>query len=225
MKYFDKDFLQFFKDLATNNHRDWFQENKKRYESSVKDPFEIFVSDLITYVRKHDKQVNIKPSEAIFRINKDIRFSKDKTPYKLNTSAVVAEGGRKSTGASGIYIELGPEKVGLAGGIYMPDKELLQSIREMIAKNPKALMKALEDKKFKSVWGDLQGERNKVIPAEFRETAITCPYILNKQFYYWVELDPKLIISDKLMPTMHEHYEASKVMSHYLNGVFSNKKK
>lgn len=217
MKYFNQDYLQFFKDLAANNNRDWFQANKKRYESSVKKPFELFVADLISELKKHDKSINIKPSDAIFRINRDIRFSKDKTPYKLNASAVISRDGRKTDGASGVYVELGPEKLALAGGIYMPDKDKLQDIRDGIAKNPKSFMKVLSDKTFVKVWGELQGEKNKILPAEHKKVAEVCPYIYNKQFYFWVELEPKIILTDKLMKTVVDHYLAGKPVGDFLN--------
>jgi len=217
MKYFDKDFLQFYRDLAANNNRDWFLENKGRYEDSVKKPFAHFVGDLIAEVRKHDKKVNISPALAIFRINRDIRFSKDKTPYKLSSSAAVSAGGRKGMEDPGIYVELGPEHLGIAGGIYMPSKETLYNIRTAIAKNPGAFMKLLKDKKFAGKWGDMQGERNKLLPPEFKEAAEKCPYLFNKQFFYWVELKPGVIVTDKLMGTVMDHYHAAQPMSNFLS--------
>jgi uncharacterized protein (TIGR02453 family) len=219
MKYFTSDFLQFYKDLAANNNRDWFQANKKRYEASVKKPFELFVQEVIKQVANDDKRVNIAPSEAIFRINRDIRFSKDKTPYKLYSSAAISVNGRKSEADPGIYFELGPEKIGLAGGIYQPEKAVLEKIRSAIAQNPKALMKAVADKEFKKVWGDIQGEKNKIIPAEWRAAAVECPYLYNKQFYYWVELDSKKIEGDKLIDLVMKHYDASKPVKKFLEAA------
>jgi uncharacterized protein (TIGR02453 family) len=217
MKYFTPDYLQFFKDLAAHNNRDWFHENKARYEMSVKKPFECFIQELIIAVQKHDKSIQIKPSEAIFRINRDIRFSKEKTPYKLSASAVIAPGGRKSQGASGLYVECGPEKLAMAGGVYSPKKEQLQKIRELIAKKPSIMMEFLADKAFKKIWGEMQGEKNKILSPEFKKAAEKCPLIFNKQFYTWVELNPKIITSDKLMETVMEHYMAAKPLMQFLN--------
>ncbi|MCB0818301.1 MAG: DUF2461 family protein, partial [Flavobacteriales bacterium] len=84
MAWFTADYQRFFKDLAAHNDRDWFHANKKRYETSVKKPFEAFVQELIDRMGKLDKQYRITPKEAIFRIHRDVRFSNDKTPYKLN---------------------------------------------------------------------------------------------------------------------------------------------
>jgi uncharacterized protein (TIGR02453 family) len=89
--------LDFFKELAANNHKDWFDSNRKRYEESVKKPFSNFVSQFICELAAIDSEFNeLTASECVFRINRDIRFSKDKTPYKSTCSAVVAPGGKHS---------------------------------------------------------------------------------------------------------------------------------
>ncbi|MDZ4823907.1 MAG: DUF2461 domain-containing protein [Flavobacteriales bacterium] len=216
MKYFDKDFLDFFKDLAANNNRDWFQANKKRYESSVKKPFEVFATDVIKAMQKTEKFPDIKPGNCIFRINRDIRFSKDKTPYKLNASAAVSKGGRKDVETPGMYVELGPEKFAMASGVYQPSKENLERIRKKIAKDPKKFYKLLEAPDFKKLWGELKGERNKILPPEFKKAAETCPYIFNKQFYYWVELAPSNITKDGLVETVMKYWKAGKDVGDYL---------
>ena len=95
MSYFSEDFLRFFKELAGNNNKEWFDLNRKRYFKEVKDPFHHFIEDLIAAVQKEDSNVNIAPKDAIFRINRDVRFSKDKTPYKLQVSAIISKGGKK----------------------------------------------------------------------------------------------------------------------------------
>lgn len=80
MKYFNPTFLNFFKELSKNNTTKWFNENRKIYENEVKKPFADFVEEMITRIQKYEPEVQIKPSEAISRVNKDILFSKDKTP-------------------------------------------------------------------------------------------------------------------------------------------------
>ena len=95
MAYFTKDFTKFLKDLEKNNNREWFNENKKRYEESVKEPFYNFIDEMIMRINAIDNNVAIQPKDAIFRIYKDVRFSKDKLPYKTQVSAVISPGGRK----------------------------------------------------------------------------------------------------------------------------------
>lgn len=219
MKYFTPEYLNFFKELAANNNRDWFAANRRRYEQYVKEPLHKFIGDLIAELAKEDKRIQITPSEAIFRINRDIRFAKDKSPYKLYSSAAVNAGGKKDTQNAGLYMELGPEKLAFAGGMYQPEKDTLMMIRDAIAAKPAKFQAALADKSFKKYWGDVLGERNKVLPAEYKKVAEQVPHIYNKQFYYWTELDPQIIVSDKLMKTALDHYAASKSMRDFLEGA------
>ncbi|MBL7952300.1 MAG: DUF2461 domain-containing protein [Flavobacteriales bacterium] len=208
MAWFTNDFNAFFKDLAKNNNKEWFDANRKRYEASVKKPFEAFVAEVIKQVAKHDRNVRIEPKEAIFRINRDIRFSKDKTPYKLNKSAIVSAAGRKDHSTPGIYFELGPESVKFYGGAYEPEKEQLEKIRIAIMRDPKGFRKTIENKAFVAMFKAVQGEANKVLPAEFKDAAKKEPLIANKQFYVGAERPAKLVSDPKLMDHLMDHYLA-----------------
>jgi uncharacterized protein (TIGR02453 family) len=208
MAWFTNDFNAFFKDLAKNNNKEWFDANRKRYEVSVKKPFEAFVGDAITRIAKQDKTVRIEPKEAIFRINRDIRFSKDKTPYKLNCSAIISPAGRKDHATPGIYFELGPESVKFYGGAYQPEKDQLVRIRTAIMTDPKGLRKTIDNKAFKALFGVVHGEANKVLPAEFKEAAKKEPLIANKQFYVMAERPAKLVASATLLDELMEHHGA-----------------
>jgi uncharacterized protein (TIGR02453 family) len=218
MKYFTPDFLQFFKDLAANNNKEWFDVNRKRYETVVKKAMEAFVVDALKEIYK---SVDLKPGECIFRINRDIRFSKDKTPYKLHTSAVISNTGKKAEEVGGIYVELGPEKLALGGGAYQPDKDMLMDIRDAIVAKPKEWQRALNDATFKKYWTEIQWERNKVLPSEYKSLVKEIPTIANKQFFYWTELSPSLIVSDKLMETVLEHYRAATPVRQFLERATS----
>ena len=129
-------YYEFFIELALNNQKSWFDVNRARYEADVKKPFLAFVTQLLDKVAAMDPRfAGIDAKSCIFRINKDIRFSKDKTPYKLHCSAAIQLGGRKEMSAGGMYLEFGPEHCGIYSGIYMPEREALQLIRERIAGN------------------------------------------------------------------------------------------
>jgi uncharacterized protein (TIGR02453 family) len=216
MSWFTPDFNQFFIDLAPNNNKEWFDANRKRYEGKVKEPFEAFVAEVIKRVAKVDPKVVITPREAIFRINRDVRFSKDKAPYKSRMSAVVAAGGRKDHSTGGIYFELGPENVAFYGGQYMPDKEQLLRIREHIAANLAQFKKLRTAKAFVERFGEIQGGKNKIVPKEFKEALAKEPLIANKQFYFVAELPPKTVTSPKLVDLLMEHYKAMKPMNDFL---------
>jgi len=216
MAWFTADFDQFFKDLAKNNHKEWFDANRKRYEGSVKNPFEAFVAEAITRIAKHDKTVRIEPKEAIFRINKDIRFSKDKTPYKLACSAIISSAGRKDHTTPGIYFEFGPESLKFFGGAYSPEKEQILSIRAAIMRDPKGFRKVIEGKTFSSKFDGVKGEANKLLPPEFKAAVIKEPLIANKQFYVGAERPAKLATDPKLMDEMMDHYLAMRPFNLWL---------
>lgn len=215
MNYFSPDFLDFFKELAANNHKDWFDENRKRYEVNVKKAFEVFITDLIAAIQKQDKKIEITYKEAIFRINRDIRFSKNKEPYKLNRSAIISPNGRKDKAFPGLYLEMGPEHFRIYGGVFQPDKEQLYAIRETIVSNPKEFNKLLKDKKFAAIFGEIRGEKNKVIPKEFKEQGEQIPLVYNKQFYWFTQFEPELIESENLLDKTMEVYLANKKFMDY----------
>lgn len=208
MAWFTADFNQFFKDLAKNNNKEWFDANRKRYEASVKKPFEAFVAEAIKRIAKHDKSVAIEAKEAIFRINKDIRFSKDKTPYKLEASAIISPAGRKDHGVPGIYFALGPEAAKFYGGCYQPEKDQLLAIRQAIMRDGKGFRKAIDAKPFKALFGTVQGEVNKALAPEFKAHAAKEPLIAHKQFYVAAEKPAKLVTDPKLMDALMDHWLA-----------------
>ena len=216
MAYFTDDFNRFFKELAKNNNKEWFDANRKRYESSVKRPFEVFVADAIKRIGKQDKSIAIEPKEAIFRINRDIRFSKDKTPYKLNTSAIISPDGRKDHATPGIYFELGPENVRFYGGAYQPEKDQLERIRTAIMRDGKAFRQVIEAKAFKKLFGEVKGDANKVLPPAFKAHFAKEPLIANKQFYVGKDMPAKLVSDPKVMDVMMEHYEAMRPFNTWL---------
>lgn len=220
MAYFTKDYLDFFKDLAANNHKDWFHANKKRYETSVKDPFKIFVQDMIDTMAKEDERFTGEAKNSIFRINRDIRFSKDKSPYKLQMGAVISPGGRKEgMGIPGMYFELSPAHFRIYSGLYMPEKEVLYQVREYIIKHSAKLNKLVADKEFVKKFGELRGDKNKVLPKEFKEAAAEQPFLFNKQFYFFAEMPAETILKDELADIIMDHFHASEPMRKFLTSA------
>ncbi len=218
MAFFTPDFLQFFIELAPNNHKDWFDLNRKRYEKSVKEPFKDFVEHIIKEIAKTDASFkDLEAKDCIFRINRDIRFSKDKTPYKMNVSAVVAPEGKKSKAVNGVYFEFGPEHVRVYGGVYEIDKEDLLTVREGIANDLKGFQEAYSNPRFKKVFGTILGEKNKVIPKELKEAAEKEPLIFNKQWYFYAQFDAETVLDPKLDQLLLDCFEAGKPVEHYFN--------
>lgn len=206
--YFTEDYLDFFKELAANNHKNWFDENRKRYEKSVKNPFKKFIERLILEIESIDsEQKGIEAKHCIFRINRDIRFSKDKTPYKLNNSAIVSPGGKKAKDVPGVYIEIGPETVRLYGGVYFLEKQNLEDFRYFIAANQSKFEKLISDKDFVNTYGEIRGEKAKRIPKDLKEAAEKQALIYNKQWYFYTEYEPEIICKSSFIGTLMKDIE------------------
>jgi uncharacterized protein (TIGR02453 family) len=150
--------LSFLKKLETNNNREWFEKNKSNY-LKAKEEFEEFVQDLIKGIVKFDKQItpDLKAKDCTFRIYKDVRFSKDKLPYKNNMGASINPGGKKSL-IAGYYFHLQPGGCFLAGGVYMPEPEMLNAIRQEIDYNAEPLLKILNVTSFKKYFTGIDNE-------------------------------------------------------------------
>jgi uncharacterized protein (TIGR02453 family) len=202
MAFFNQDYLDFFKELAANNHKAWFDANRKRYETVVRDPFRNFIAQLITEMSKTDPELEIEAKDAIFRINRDIRFSKDKTPYKLNNSAIISKEGRKNKNHPGVYLELGPEKLAFYGGIYAPDNKQIEKIRSYFTSHANELNAVLNETGFKHTFGEIHGEKSKRLPREFKEAGEQQPLVWNKQWYYYCHLPPEVILQDNLLTVL-----------------------
>lgn len=215
MAHLTSEFFDFFKELAPNNNKDWFDENRKRYKNHVKEPFDNLVEEAIEKVKEVDNRIECQPKDCVFRINRDIRFSKDKTPYKMNRSAIISVGGRKRKDIPGLYFEVDCEKVRIYGGCYQPDKDQLLRIREEIAFNPEEFQALINDKDFKSTFGDIQGEKNARIPKELQEAGAKEDLIYNKQFYWFAEYPPEIALKEDFPDLLAAHYSIMKPVSDF----------
>jgi len=216
MNYFTDDFSQFFKDLAGNNNTEWFHANKQRYEQSVKEPFAAFVEKIIEEISKLDPEYQITPKECIFRLHRDVRFSKDKSSYKLFSSAVISPKGRKDKSLPGLYLKLSPEDMVIMGGCYGPSTIQLQQIRNAINNDPKAFRNLIENDDFKEKLGAIKGDVNKRIPKEFQKTFINDPLIANKQFYYGATLPPEIISTNQLDALVLDYWKSMRPVNDFL---------
>lgn len=216
MVYFEKDFLVFFKELAANNNKDWFDENRKRYENVVREPFKIFVAKVIDETHKIDSSIEIAAKDAIFRINRDIRFSKDKTPYKLHVGAVVSQFGRKDKTNPGIYFELGPEHLGIFAGAWGPDKIQLDKIRKHIGANLNKFEELITSPSFLEYFPEgIKGDKNKRLPKDVVEIAQKQELIFNKQFYYQAFIDSEEITKDNILEIIIDHYKRVRPLNEF----------
>ena len=209
-RHFGPEFDAFFQGLARRNTRPWFHAHKADYQRHVKEPFTEFVGEMIERLAAVDPHMRCEPREAIFRIARDTRFSADKTPYKTLVSAVIAPDGRK-TRAPAFYFQLGIDGLGVAAGLYQPDRDQLYHVREAIRDDGASITRVLRDRTFRRVWGQLQGERNVRLPAEFSEAARRFPLLYHKQFYCWVEYaGTKPVLRRDLADFLMRHYRSAR---------------
>jgi len=192
--------LKFLKDISKNNNREWFEKNKPVYleaKSSFEDFLEDFHKELI---KLDDSLVGLNPRKQGFRIYRDVRFSKDKRPYKTNMGAGFSPNGKMEQ-EPGYYIHFEPgNKNMIAGGMYMPSPENLAKIRQEIDYNPKGILKILNDKEFKKYFKGLSDwDRVKTAPKGYAKDHPQIELLKNKSFTVSTEFmdaevkDPKFI--------------------------------
>jgi len=150
--------FDFISDLIDNNDRIWFADNKKRYEDA-KENVDSFAEGILAEVKKVDPSINpdLIAKKCVMRIYRDIRFRKDKTPYKNNFGIGISSNG-KGGDEPGYYIQIQPNNNFIAGGLWMPESNQLKSIRQEIDYNTQDLLQIIDSKSFKSYFGDLDQE-------------------------------------------------------------------
>jgi uncharacterized protein (TIGR02453 family) len=216
---FKESTLKFLKGLKKNNNRDWFERNRAAYEEARAD-FENFIQSLITIHGKSDPDLQpLIAKKCIFRINRDVRFSKDKSPYKTNFGASMDRGGRKS-GLAGYYFHLEPGNSFFAGGIWMPSPENMKKVRQEIDYCFDEFKKLVSSKKFKSVFGDLYtGEDVQLsrVPQGFEKNNPAADFLKFKSWLVISNVNDKIVCSKQLLKTTTEGFKLMQPFIQFLN--------
>ena len=206
----EKETLDFLKKLDKNNNREWFQANKKAFDAA-QDNLTAFAGYLIGEIGKFDDAVaDIDPKSCVFRIYRDVRFSKDKSPYKVNLGAYISPGGRKSM-QPGYYFHLQPGASFVAGGKHIPDGPELLRIRTAIAANTDEFLKIINKKSYSDTFGEMRGDRLKSVPKGFDPDPKAVEHLKLKEYMAFAELhDDKFLVSPEfpkyLVKTMKEMF-------------------
>jgi uncharacterized protein (TIGR02453 family) len=168
MAFFTESTITFLEDLAEHNHRDWFEANKKRYEADVREPALALIRALaprVEAVAPHFRADDRKVGGSLMRIHRDVRFSKDKRPYKTNVGIQLRHVGGADVHAPGIYIHVEPGHSFVGFGLWMPDPPVLDAIRQRIVSDPSGYGAIVNDPKFKKTFTrDDHGESLKKAP-------------------------------------------------------------
>lgn len=210
--------LEFLSELNQNNTKIWFDENRKQYESCKKD-FISLITAIITDMSKSEEMfASLEPKKCIFRINRDIRFSKDKSPYKNNFGAWFTESGSEK---AGYYLHLQPgERTFVGGGIYMPPNDILKKIRQEIDYNSSDLQVILNNPSFKKLFPIVKGDKLTRPPKGYDESNPEIELIKHKSLVVSVNILDQEIINGKLLEKTIEAFKTMNEFIHFLNRAF-----
>lgn len=209
--------LKFLKDIKKHNDRNWFEKNKQRY-LEAKDFFEGFVGQTLDEIIKFDKSMaSLEPKKMTFRIYRDVRFSKDKRPYKTNMGASFSVAG-KGMGIPGYYLHVEPgNKSFIAAGLFMPDPEKLAKVRQEIDYSGDRLEKIMKDKKYKKYFNEFwDGDALKTAPKGYAKDHPHLNWLKLKSFIVEHTFTDKQVLDKKFYKTFADAAKAAKPLDDFL---------
>lgn len=211
--------LLFLKDLHKNNNREWFNENKDRYRAAHTNVAD-FVEVLIEEIGKFDEEIlKIDAKKALFRIYRDVRFSKDKSPYKTNFGAGLGMG--KGNRISGYYLHIEPGKSFLAGGVYQPDTTVLKEIRKEISINSNEFLSILEQDEFRNNFRGLSVEQKlQRVPAGFEKDDPMAEFLKLKNFIVVHPVSNEALMKEDAAKNFAQIFKSIKPLNDFLSAPF-----
>ena len=210
--------IKFLSALKKNNNKQWFDDHRNQYEL-IKKEFRLFVGQLINSIAVFDNSINfLEPKDCVFRINRDVRFSKDKRPYKNNLAAYFNKGGKKGGGA-GYYIHIEPGKSYMAAGVWMPPSEELSKIRQEIDYNFDEWKKLLSDKSFKKYFNGTIDLKESLVrpPKGYTEENPAIEYIKLKSFVATCSFTEEETSSKDFIKILSKRFQTLKPLVDFIN--------
>lgn len=210
--------LKFLKNLKKNNNRPWFQEHRKQYEN-VKADFLLLVEKLITGIAAFDKPIgNLEAKNCLFRINRDVRFSKNKDPYKSNLAAYFNKDGKKGIGA-GYYLHIEPGRSFVAGGIWMPEPAVLAGIRQEIDYNFTDWKKLIDQKKFRKYFPEAVTSEEVLVrpPKSYDENNPAIEFLKMKSFIVSKPYADGVLVNKNFIKEVTKTFNAMKPLIDFIN--------
>jgi uncharacterized protein (TIGR02453 family) len=218
MEQIKKSTLDFLKTFKSNNNRDWFIKNRSLY-SEAKDNFESFVQEIINKIIDFEPIMKgLEVKSCVYRINRDVRFSNDKSPYKTHFGAFIVKGGKKNGDKfAGYYFHIEPGKSIIAGGAYMPPTPWLSAIREMIDEKPEEFIKIISTKDFIKYFGKLDGDKLKKAPKGYPSDHPHIDLLRFKSYLVVNEVTDEVVLSQKYFDHVMNVIKAMKPFNDFLN--------
>jgi uncharacterized protein (TIGR02453 family) len=190
--------MAFLSGLAKNNRREWFVAHRADFERHVKAPMVALLAALEDDLRGVARGLRIDPAKAILRMNRDVRFSKDKSPYRTQIAARFGRGAGKAAEAAGFFVSVSPEGVDVAGGSHTLDPKQLDALRRRIAKEPAAFRALVTDEDVVAAMGEVKGERLVRVPKGWPPDHPAADFLRWKQAYFYETLPASLATSARL---------------------------
>ena len=211
--------LNFLKKLSKNNNREWFTENKDQYITAQQNVLNV-VETLIEKIGEFDEEIlKIDPKKSLFRIYRDVRFSKDKSPYKTNFGAGLGMG--KGNKISGYYLHVEPGKSFLAGGVYQPETSVLKEIRKEISMNAKEFLEILERDDFRNNFRGLSVEgKLKRVPNGFEKDDPMAEFLKLKNFIVVHPISDDALMGENVTKNIAKIFKSMKPLNDFLGAPF-----
>jgi uncharacterized protein (TIGR02453 family) len=208
--------LDFLTALGENNNREWFHANKHLYDAA-KTEVEQFVNSIIPIIGAFDDAIKlVEAKDCMFRIFRDVRFAKDKSPYKVNMGAWITPLGRKSPGP-GYYIHIQPGSSFVAVGVYMPEPEQLKRIRKEIFYNAEEFLSILNDKQFKKYFKGIDDwDKAKMAPKDFPKDFIHIDLLKNRHYTVSCPLKDEEVVKEDFQKTAGGVFKAAYQLNQFL---------
>lgn len=220
---FPKEALAFLRSLKRNNTRAWFERHKTDYEQFVKLPMQSLISDLQGPFRTIAPEFDVSPKRSIFRIYRDVRFSKDKRPYKTNVAAhFVLRGKPKGVSGSGYYLHIEPGEVYIGAGIYMPEGDQLKKIRRAIADRSEEFLEIITDRGFRKTFGALEGDTLVRVPAGYAPDHPMAQYLKHKHFFVGRSWPEGQCLRARFVNDVAKTFEKATPLVRFLNQVIGS---
>ncbi|MCZ4281095.1 DUF2461 domain-containing protein [Kiloniella laminariae] len=216
---FPKAGFDFLDELKENNTRDWFQANKKRYRETLQDPLLDFIQamvDPLAELTPHFVADARRNGGSMFRIHRDVRFSKDKRPYKEHAACHFRHGLGRDVHAPGFYVHLATDEVFYGAGIWLPPSDALYKIRRAITDRPEAWSKVIEDKALKKMFGGVGGDGLQRPPKGFTAASPHLDDLKRKTFFLMHRASPEAAQKPEFLQDVVKSYKAAMPMMHFL---------
>jgi uncharacterized protein (TIGR02453 family) len=217
--------LTFPRNLKRNNRREWFQPRKAEYEELIKLPMMELIGCLNEEFARFAPNYVTTGDRATYRIYRDTRFSKDKSPYKTHISAIFPRNSAAKKEGAVFYFHFTEKELLVFGGVYMPEREELLAYRSLLQDRYEEMQEILRDQKLRRVAGQLQGEQLSRMPKGFPTDHPAESLLRGKQWYLEKTLDASTVTSPKLLPELARHFGAMAPLVEFLNQALVQKRK